>query len=302
VLRRRALAVPITLAVLAAALASAVVVGRKPPPQSVTPRPGANHRGAPDAVTFRADALYGVGLNRLVPNPVAALPQLGNQWRRLEHGVGRALVSPKGTRSHYFEVGMVAFAPRRAARLQMLTSTGQRGIVPINAGSFQVVTFGPLLAPRRGRTGVAFTSVQPRSARPGAELLLSPLQARYLMPGESVTRMSALAELGPGGLRGLYVADGATARFGMTSGILGLCMVKLRAASVGGPLRVTATIGQDSHSAVVSDRPTLIQLGPFAHAGSVLTLRTQAISGRSPRSLFIAALRYVQAGPRSSAR
>jgi hypothetical protein len=295
--RRSALAVPIALAALTVALVAAVVVGRKPPPQSVTRRTGVAHNGASAAVKFTADAVYGAGLNEVVPSPAASLPQLGDKWRRLER-VGRALISPKGSRSRYFEVGMVAFAPRGAARLEILTSTGERGIVSVGAGSLQVVTFGPLLAPRHGRPGVAFTSVQPHSARPGAELLLSPLQSQYLMPGESVTRMPALAELGPHGARGLYVEGGRAARFGMTPGMPGLRDLRLRAVGVEGPLRVTATVGGEVRSAVVADRPTVIRMGPFANALRVVTLRVPAGARRSPHRLFITELRYLSPSAR----
>jgi len=179
-------AVPVTLGALVVALVLAVVVARKErqSPPSVAPQVSVRQQTtSTQAASFDTYATYGAGLTHVVPSPVASLrPTLGDQWRELGHTTGRLLVSPSGTRSRYFEIGLVAFAPQRSARLEVLTSTEQRGLSPVDSRVPEVLNFGPFLASRHGRTGVAFTSVQPHSANIGASLVLSPLQAEYLAP------------------------------------------------------------------------------------------------------------------------
>jgi len=212
-LRRATWAPPIMLGLLTVALLAAVIVAR----QSRAPLVAAAiHRAiAPSVARQRAVAprrrrafppgthtTYGPGLKDVVDSPVALLrPELGNEWRKLGQAVGRLLLMPSGTRSRYFEMSMAVVAPRRAGRLEILTSEGQRAIALVSTGAFQVITFGPLLTPAPGtpapgRIGVALISVAAHRAVPGPDFLLSPLQAQYLSQGESVTRMPALAELG----------------------------------------------------------------------------------------------------------
>jgi len=314
-LKRTAWALPITLGALAVALIAAVIVARqgrgplvRPPGPQVIAREGSGvptprvptSRVPSQKASFDAEVTYGAGLTNVAPSPVAALKtQLGDEWRELGRVVGRLLVKPSGARSRYFEVGMVAFAPQRSARLEILTSTEQRGLVPVNSGSLQVINFGPFLASKHGRTGVALKSVQPHGAKVGARLLLSPLQAEYLAPGEAVMRMPALAELGPNGLRGMWIASGVTARLKITPGISGRCMVTLTAAGVGGTLRVTAAIGNETHSVLVGSRPAVMHVGPFSHPSGILSLSASSPAGHASTRFIVNNVRLVAAPPRA---
>lgn len=297
-LRRAAWVPPITLGALAVALIAAVIVarhGRQVLAQSPVPQMIA-HKGSgvstsrvpPQKASFGAEVTYGVGLTNVAPSPVATLKtQLGDEWRELGRAVGRLLVKPSGTRSRYFEVGLVAFAPQRSARLEILTSTEQRGLVPVNSGTLQVISFGPFLASKHGRTGVALKSVQPHGANVGARLLLSPLQAEYLAPGEAVMRMPALAELGPNGLRGMQIASGATAHLKITPGISGRCMVTLTAVGVGGASRITAAVGNEVHSALVGSHSAVVRIGPFSHPSSILSLSASSHAGHASTRFIV---------------
>ena len=163
-------------------------------PRVVTPK---RQSASPSSATLSAQATYGAGLTHVVGSPVSALtPQLGNEWRELGRVIGRLLLSPAGRRTRQFEFSMAVVAPKRVARLEILTSEGQRAIVSVRTGSFQVITFGPLLTSKPGRIGLALISVAARSSAPGPNLLISPIQAQYLAQNELVTRMPALAELG----------------------------------------------------------------------------------------------------------
>jgi hypothetical protein len=295
---------PIGLGALAVALIAAVIVarqGRQPlAPQTIA------HKGSsapasrvpPQKASFDAEVTYGAGLTDVTPSPVATLKiQLGDEWRELGRAVGRLLVRPSGIRSQYFEIGTVAVAPQRSARLEILTSTNQRGITSVNSGAFQVISFGPFLASKHGRTGVALKSVQPHDAKVGARLILSPIQAEYLAPGEAVMRMPALAELGPNGLRGMNIPDGVTARFQITPGISGRCMVTLKAAGIGGKLRVTAAVGSETHSVLAGSRPAVMHIGPFSHPSSVLSLNVSSHRAYASTRLFFSDVRLVAAPP-----
>ena len=156
-----------------------------------------------------------------------------------------------------------------------------------------MINFGPLLSgKRRQPTGIALLSVQPHSANAGDDLRLS-LQAEYLAPGEALMRMPALAELGPAGSRGLSIARGVNARFQMTPGVTGPCMVALRGASVGGNLQVAIAIGNQRRSALVQGRPAVTYIGPFSRTGSTLTLTAIVPAGRRNGSLFLSNVRFV---------
>ncbi len=301
-LRQAAWAIPVTLGALVAALAIAVVVARQkrqPPTRSAAPQVSAEHQStSTQAVRFGTDATYGAGLTHVVPNPVASLRStLGHEWRKLGRSVGRVLIRPNGTQSRYFEVSTVAVVRHGSARLEILTSEGQRSIELVRTGPYQVTNFGPLLAPKRGRIGLALNSVQPQSSSAGPSLVLSPLQAEYLTKGEWVTGMPALAEIGPGGLRGVSLGSGTTTRFAMTPGIGGRCRVTLQGASTGGTLRVTVTVGHEIHSALVHSRPTVVYIGPFSHTSSVLSMTVSTPAGKSNGSLFVSDMRFVAAQP-----
>lgn len=305
-LRPNTWVLPIALAALAVALIAAVFVAREkrvalgvsvvqrasaPSQRIAAPSHTGRSLGTP---AFSAETTYGAGLSSIVPDPVAVLrPELGDEWRELRQVVGRLLISPSGSPSRYFEVSMVAFAPRRAARLEILTSREQRAIAYVRAGNYEVINFGPLLSANgRQRIGIAISSVQPYSAKAGDDLRLSPLQAEYLAPGEALMRMPALAEVGPAGSRGLSIAPGANARFQMTPGATGPCMVALQGASVGGNLQVTIAIGNQRRSALVRDRSAVTYIGPFSRTGGALTLTVNA-PARENGSLFLSNVRFV---------
>jgi hypothetical protein len=310
--RRAGWTVPIALAALTLTVIAAVVVARREQAsralliaapailnggQGTPPEIAALNAQLAQIAALHAGATYGTGLTRVVRGPVAALrPALGEEWRELGRPVGRVLLRPTGARSPYFEVSVVAVAREGPARLTVLTSEGQQVAESVGTGPFQVVNFGPLLAPKRGPVLLAISSLQPKSDLPGPSLTLSPLQAEYLAPGEWITGMPALAETGPGGSRGLYLGGGSTTRFALTPGVRGAGNVTLRGASVGGSTQVTVTIGSEARSASVGSSPTVVHLGPFSQPSGVLSLSVGTLPGGAKGSLFISYMRFV-AGP-----
>jgi hypothetical protein len=296
-LRGATWAPPVVLGALAVVLLAAVIVAREKrqlPAQS----PIQQIRKPSEIRMLDAGASYGPGLTHVVRSPLASLrPILGDQWRELSGAVGRVLIRPDGTPSRYFEVSAVTVA-RKPARLEILTSEGQRAIEVVRTGRYSVTNFGPLIAPRRGRIGLALSSVQPRSSSIGPSLILSPLQAEYLSAGEWVTGMPALAQIGPGGLRGVYLAIGSTTQFAMSPGIRGRCDVALQGTGVGGALRVTVTVGREVRSTLVSGRLGVVTLGPFSRASTVLSMTVESRAGELKRTLFLSDLRFVAAAPR----
>jgi hypothetical protein len=311
VLRRARWLLPVALGALTVAVIGAVIVARSERPSraliEATPGILKTERGTPPEIAainaqlaqiqaLHAGATYGPGLTQVVDSPVPGLrPVLGEEWRKLGGSVGRVWIRPTGTPSRYFEVSMVAVAQHGPARLEMLTSEGQRAIEPARTSPFQVVNFGPLLAPGRGGVGLALSSVQPQNASPGPTLLLSPLQAEYLGPGQWVRSMPALAEIGPGGVRGVYLPGGSTTRFAMTPGVRGGCTLTLQEASVGGAAQIAVAVGSEVRSASVGTRPAVIHIGPFKGASSVLSLKVTAPSARTNTELFISDMRFVAA-------
>lgn len=298
--RQVALAMPVALAVLFVALVLAVVVAReegqshaRPP----APQVSAKHQSTfVQAAPLETYAVYGVGLTHIVPNPVTSLRSLfGDNWRELGASAGRVLIHPSGTPSRYFELGAVTFARRSSVRLEVLTSEGQRAIEVVKAGHYRLTNYGPLIDSKRGPVGLAFTSVRLQSSAPGANIVISPLQAEYLAKGQWVTGIPALAEVGPGGLRGVFVAGGSTTRFQMTAGIHGSCELLLDGVGVGSALRVSVTVGTQVRSATVSRRTAVVRIGRFAHPSGVLSLRVNT-TARSPKAdLFIHDMRFVAA-------
>jgi hypothetical protein len=313
-LRRVPWMLPIALGALTLALLAAVVVARSERPSRAlsAATPGIVNAGpgaAPEIAdlnaqlaqiaALRAATTYGAGLTHVVRGPVPSLrASLGEEWRELQGSVGQARVRPTGTPSRYFEVGLVAVAQHGPARLAIITSVGQRAIEPVNTGPYQRDNFGPLLAPKPGPIGLAFSSLQPQSDAPGPTLVLSPLQAEYLAPGEWVRGMPALEEIGPGGKQGLYLNNGSTTRFAMTPGISGGCELALEGASVDGALQVTITVGREARSALVSSQPSVVHLRPFSRASGVLSLTVSALSAKSNASLFISHMTFVAVRPR----
>jgi hypothetical protein len=311
--RRASWAVPVALGALAVALIVAVIVARTERPSrallAATPGIVNGGQGTPPEIAainaqlaqiaaLHAGALYGPGLTRVVPAPVASLrPVLGEEWRELGPSIGRVYVHPTGKSSRYFEVSAVVVAQHGAARLEMLTSEGQKLIEPVGAGPFQLINAGPLLAPARGGVGLAFTSLQPQGGSHGPSLILSPLQAEYLAPGEWVTSMPALAEIGPGGRRGVYLPSGSTTRFAMTPGVRGGCNLMLQGVAAGGTVQVTVTVGSEARAAAVGPTPSVVNIGHFPHASEVLSLAVNTAAGKSRASLFVSNVRFLASAP-----
>jgi hypothetical protein len=306
-LRQVTWVIPVALGALAVALVVAVLVAREKsqqPAASVAPSSSTLEYASPGLTTAAVggEVTYGLGLTHIVPSPVTSLTSiLGNEWRELGQSIGRALIRPGGTPSSYFELSAVAVAQKSAARLEILTSEGERGIEPVIPGPYQVMSFGPLLAPKRGRIGVALTSVQLKSSSPGPSLILSHLGAEYLTTGQWVTGMPTLASVGPGGVRGLYLNSGTTARFAMTPGIVGRCTVILRGKGNGSTVKVTVTDGNQVHSALVRSHLGVVDIGPFSHTSSSLLVTVSAPTARSGGPLFVADMRFAstqQGAPR----
>jgi hypothetical protein len=311
-LRRVAWVVPLALGALTLTLLAALVVARQETAsralslgasaivnggQGTPPEIAALDAQLAQINALRAGATYGSGLIHVVRGPVPTLrPVLGEEWRELGGSVGRVLLRPTGARSRYFEVSVVAVAPQGPARLSILTSEGQQVTETVGAAPFQVVNFGPLLTPDHGPVLLAFSSIQPRTGSPGPSLILSPLQAQYLAPGEWVTGMPALAAVGPGGLRGVYLGGGSTTRFAITPGARGRGNVTLDGASAGGATQVSVRMGSEVRSARVATSPTVVHLGPFSHANGVLSVSVVTLPGGSKGSVFISDMRFV-AGP-----
>jgi hypothetical protein len=301
VLRHAAWAGPVVLAALAAALLTAVIVARHPSGPPTAGRGAvaseANATSPTPRVPFGPDASYGTGMTKVVPSPVASLvAQVGNEWRVLQRTVGRLLIRPGGTPSGYLEISMVVFAPDRSARLELITSNEQKSIESTTRGRFQIINFGPLRASNGKQVGIALATVQARNPYPGPRLIISPLQAEYLLPGQAVMRMPALAETGPQGAPGIYIPAGITGRFAMTPGITGRCILTMRAGATAGPVQVTAAVGHELRSVIVGTRETVVSIGPFSHAAGVVSLTVAPRRGR-PGSVFIGDLRFVAARP-----
>jgi hypothetical protein len=307
--RRIGWLVPIVLAALTATLVAALIVARNQRPsralEVASPSIVNAGRGAPPEIAainaqlaqiaaLRANALYGQGLTHIVRGPVASLrPALGEEWRELGAAVGRAYVRPTGPRSRYFEVSTVAVARHGPARLELLTSEGQRVVQSVGTDPFQLINVGPLLAPTSGGVGLALSSLRPNSAGAGPNLILSPLQAEYLAPGEWVTTMPALDEPGPGGLRGLYLERGSATRFAMTPGVKGACTLAIQGAGVRGSVELAVTVGSQVRRARMSGTPRVVAVGPFSQAAGVISVSVTAATPNA--SLFVSKMQLVAA-------
>jgi hypothetical protein len=242
---------------------------------------------------------YGAGLSHVVRGPIPSLRSiLGEEWRELGQATGHARLHPNGTRSPYLEIDAVAVARHGPARLVLTTSEGVRSAVPVGTGSFDVVTFGPLPTPSRGPVDVTVKSEAPHGGAAGPALVLSPLQAEYRRPGEWVGGMPALAQAGPGGLRGLYLATGSTTRFAMTPGVKCPCVIELEGAAVPAPVEVTIAIGRELHSTSVSNAPSKLSVGAFSRWAASLTVSVSSPAGSPKSNLFISDMGFAAANPR----
>jgi hypothetical protein len=312
-LRRANWLLPVALGALAVTVVVAVLVARSERSSTglsavaqeiaranpnVPPEIAALNAQLAQIAALRAGATYGAGLTKVVRGPVASLrPSLGEEWRELERSVGHVRLHPGGTRSRYFQVGAVVIAQHGPARLALRTSEGQHAVAPVGTGPFEVINFGPILAPAHGPLDVTLGSEQPRSNATGPSLVLSPLQAEYRQAGQWVTGMPALAQAGPSGLRGLHLASGTTTRFAMTPGVKCRCVLALQGAAIRGQVKVTVTVGREHSSAFLTSGPSTVHLGPFLHPAAVLTV-TVATAGSSKSNIFVRDMRLVPAKSR----
>lgn len=305
--------VPGGLAALALATLAAVLVARteRPSRALLAARPAilSETGGAPPEIAalnaqlaqihaLRTGALYGSGLTRVVRGPIPGLrASLGEEWRELGSAVGRIYLRPSGRRSRYFEASLVVVAHRGPATLEVLTSEGQRLTQAVGAPPFQVVNVGPLLAPADGGVGVALRSLKPTSEGPGPHLIISPVQSEYLPPGSWVAGMPALAEVGPGGARGVYLASGSSTRFATTPGPRGSVYVIVRGAAIGGATPIAVTVAGQTRRGVAGGAPGSVRLGPFASATGKLSLAVgvPAQASKHGQALFVSDIRLVGA-------
>jgi hypothetical protein len=304
-------AVPVALAGLAVAVLVAVLVARTERPSrallAATPSILSETGGAPPEIAalnaqlaqikaLRAGALYGPGLTHIVRAPIPGLRSaLGEEWRELAGAIGRAYLRPSGDRSRYFEASLVVVAHAGPARLVVLTSEGQRLVEPVGASPFQVVNVGPLLAPAHGGVGVALSTLKPSHEATGPNLIISPVQSEYLQPGDWVAGLPALAEVGPGGARGIYLTGDKVTRFAMTPTVAGPVYVTIRGAGLGHAVPITVTLGGQSRSAAVAVSPGVTRVGPFERADSALSLATAAprASAKTTPVLFVSDIRLL---------
>jgi hypothetical protein len=301
--------VPLALGALTVTLIVAVIAARHERPsrallaatpailssgEGTAPEIAALNEQLAQIAALHAGTTYGAGFTQVVRGPDTLRPTLGEEWRELGGPVGHVMVRLSGTPSRYFEISVVVVAPHGPAHLAIRTTEGQLAIEPVHPGPYQVNNFGPLLAPKRQPISLDLTSVQPNSNSPGPSLVVSPLQAEYLAPGEWVKGMPALAETGPGGLRGLYLTSGSTTPFAMTPGIHGRSVLAIHGASVGQAVRVAVTVGAEAHTALVPSHPSVTYVGPFAEASSLLSMTVSTPEGGSSGNLFIGNLRFTR--------
>jgi hypothetical protein len=154
----------------------------------------------------------------------------------------------------------------------------------VNPRGHAVVNFGPFRVPGAGAIGLALTGVRARSPDPGPPVIISPVEARYLEPGEAIIRQDALRQAGPGGLRGLWLPVGTGAGFRVAPGIGGRVDALLTGASSSGRLEVTVEMAGTKREITVSRDPVSVRVGPFPRVQRVIRLRA-----RGPRDaqLFI---------------
>jgi hypothetical protein len=313
-LRRASWTVPVALGILMVTVVAAVLVARNERSSAglsaaeqeiaganpnVPPEIAALNAQLAQIAALRAGATYGAGLSHVVRGPIASLRStLGEDWRELGHSPGHARLHPSGTPSPYFELGAVAVARHGPARLSLETSEGVRAALPVGTGPFEVINFGPISAPSHGPVDVTLSSERPEGGTTGPNLVLSPLQAEYRQPGEWVVGMPALAEPGPGGLRGVFLAGRSTTRFAITPGVKCRCLVDLGGAAISGRAKVTVTVGKESRSAFVSSRPSKVSFGPFSQSAAVLAVSVGSATKSPTGRLFVSEIRFVPARPR----
>jgi hypothetical protein len=258
----------------AAVVIAAFLTARRP---LGSPSPIPAQPEGPDAT---GRVIYGQGIDRVVQAPIAELtPALGSRWHLLSASPARVAVQPSGRPTNFFQLSAVVASRQSSARLELLTANGERALANISHPGVAVINFGPLRVTNRGALPLALFSIHPRTAGHGPPLVISPIQAVYLRAGEAVRRMPAIAEPGPGGLRGIAVFPGDLVRLAITPGVQGRCRLLVRAVTRGAGAVVSATVGGVTRSAFIGPYPTLLYLGPYPRTSTVVRIRVSR-SGR----------------------
>lgn len=223
------------------------------------------------------DANYGKGLNAIVPSPVSSLtPVVGDAWRRLDSPDGRANVTPRGTRSDYFQLGFIAYSGAVARRVAVQTTAGETTQFGTRGrNQYEVVTLGPLKATRVGVNGVALIPQD----RGNAPIVLSPFDSHWLQPGQVILRQRSLRQRGPGGSAGQYVRVGPMNELHVTPGLSGDVIVDVWAAADRFPAEAEIFLGGKRSVAAIPTRAGRTRLGPF-RSGRVVRLRFRGSGDR----------------------
>jgi glycosyltransferase involved in cell wall biosynthesis len=233
------------------------------------------------------DSIFGSGLDATVDAPVPDLrSQLGAKWHVLKPPVGRLAVTPTGDTGPYFSVAFVAYAPDEDARLQIVTSGGEKQLATIaKPKGYEVLTFGPFKVTGQGQQGLALYAVNRANPGPGPELYVSAVEARYLQPGDPLLRQTALQPRGSGGLRGLPIAGGRTAAIRLAPGVHGAAEVKVVAAAQSAPTHITVEMGGKRRSAIIGTDPETVLVGPLP-SDDVVNVTVRRASGRRAEVLL----------------
>jgi hypothetical protein len=258
----------VVLVAFAAVLIAAFLIARRPP-GSASPTPA-----QPEGPDVAGRVTYGEGIDRVVQTPITELtPVLGSRWHLLSAPRGSVAVLPTGRPTRFFQLSAVVASPRGPARLALLTANGERGLASVGHPGIAVINFGPLRVTNRGALPLALFSIQASTKRQGPPLVISPLQAVYLRAGEAVRRMPAIAEPGPGGLRGITVFPGDLVRLAITPGLQGRCGLLIHAVAREGDVVVSAIVGGVMRKGLILRHPTLLYLGPYPRTSKIVRIR-----------------------------
>lgn len=281
----------VVLVGFAGVLIATFLIARRPT-GSASPAPA-----QPEGPDVTGRAIYGDGIDRVVQSPAAELtPTLGSRWHLLSASPARVAIRPTGRPTRFFQLSAVVASPRGPARLELLTANGEREIASVGHPGVAVISFGPLRVTNRGVLTLALFSIHPRTPRQGPPLVVSPLQAVYLRAGEAVRRMPAIAEPGPGGLRGITVSPGDLVRLAITPGVQGRCRLLLGAVARGADVVVTATVGGVTRRGVIRVNPTFLHLGPYPRTSAVVRINISRSGLRGSRArVLLGAVRLVPA-------
>jgi hypothetical protein len=205
----------------------------------------------------------------------ALSPLLGTRWHVLDKQAGRVAISPSGRRSRYFSVGFIAWAPADPARIGIITRDNARAVGTIpEAGKPATITFGPLRTKSDPPIPSAIMSAQLTAAEAGPQILVSPIEAQYLQPGQAVPLPTAAQATGPEGLSGTAIVDGGSTDVDITPGVRGRVRVRVLAVALSGEPELRVSMAGRAEKSGVPPKPRLLQLGPF-RSSRKLTIRVR---------------------------